>query len=34
LVESVKVRVGKQPPIPGAIDRCSVIIERHGGGST
>ena len=27
-VESVKVRVGKQPPIPGAIDRCWVIIER------
>ena len=31
-VESVKVRVGKQPPIAGAIDRCSVIIERSGGG--
>jgi dihydroneopterin aldolase len=28
-VESVKVRVGKQPPIPGAIARCWVIIERH-----
>jgi dihydroneopterin aldolase len=28
-VESVKVRVGKQPPIPGAIERCSVIIERQ-----
>lgn len=28
-VESVKVRVGKQPPIPGAIERCSVVIERH-----
>jgi len=28
-VESVKVRVGKQPPIPGAIERCSVIIERR-----
>ena len=28
-VESVRVRVGKQPPIPGAIERCSVIIERH-----
>jgi dihydroneopterin aldolase len=27
-VESVKVRVGKQPPIPGAIERCSVVIER------
>ena len=27
-VESVKVRVGKQPPIPGAIERCWVIIER------
>jgi 7,8-dihydroneopterin aldolase/epimerase/oxygenase len=27
-VSSVRVRVGKQPPIPGAIDRCSVIIER------
>jgi dihydroneopterin aldolase len=27
-VQSVKVRVGKQPPIPGAIDRCWVIIER------
>lgn len=34
LVTSVKVRVGKQPPIPGAIERSSVIIERHGGGST
>jgi dihydroneopterin aldolase len=31
-VDSVKVRVGKQPPIAGAIDRCSVIIERFGGG--
>jgi dihydroneopterin aldolase len=31
-VESVKVRVGKQPPIAGSIDRCSVIIERFGGG--
>jgi 7,8-dihydroneopterin aldolase/epimerase/oxygenase len=30
-VESVKVRVGKHPPIPGAIERCSVIIERHAG---
>jgi 7,8-dihydroneopterin aldolase/epimerase/oxygenase len=28
-VESVKVRVGKQPPIPGSIERCSVIIERQ-----
>ena len=27
-VESVKVRVGKQPPIPGSIERCWVIIER------
>ncbi len=27
-VGSVRVRVGKQPPIAGAIDRCSVIIER------
>jgi dihydroneopterin aldolase len=27
-VESVKVRVGKQPPIAGSIERCSVIIER------
>ena len=34
-IESVKVRVGKQPPIAGAIDRCWVIIERSpsGGGS-
>jgi dihydroneopterin aldolase len=32
-VDSVKVRVGKQPPIAGAIDRCSVIIERFRGGS-
>lgn len=32
-VESVKVRVGKQPPIAGAIDRCSVVIERFRGGS-
>jgi 7,8-dihydroneopterin aldolase/epimerase/oxygenase len=31
-VESVKVRVGKQPPIPGSIERCSVIIERHAEG--
>lgn len=30
-VESVKVRVGKQPPIAGSIDRCWVIIERQGG---
>jgi dihydroneopterin aldolase len=30
LAESVKVRVGKQPPIAGAIDRCWVIIERSG----
>jgi 7,8-dihydroneopterin aldolase/epimerase/oxygenase len=28
-VESVKIRVGKQPPIAGSIDRCSVIIERR-----
>ena len=27
-IDSVKVRVGKHPPIAGAIDRCSVIIER------
>jgi dihydroneopterin aldolase len=27
-VDSIRVRVGKQPPIAGAIDRCSVIIER------
>ena len=27
-IHSVKVRVGKQPPIAGAIERCSVIIER------
>jgi dihydroneopterin aldolase len=27
-IGSVRVRVGKQPPIAGAIDRCSVIIER------
>ncbi len=27
-VLSVRIRVGKQPPIAGAIDRCSVIIER------
>jgi 7,8-dihydroneopterin aldolase/epimerase/oxygenase len=31
-VESVKVRVGKQPPIAGSIERCWVIIERQGGG--
>ncbi len=30
-IGSVKVRVGKQPPIAGAIDRCWVIIEREGG---
>lgn len=29
-IASVKVRVGKQPPIAGAIDRCWVIIERSG----
>jgi 7,8-dihydroneopterin aldolase/epimerase/oxygenase len=28
-VDSVKVRVGKRPPIAGSIDRCSVVIERH-----
>jgi dihydroneopterin aldolase len=28
-VESVKVRVGKQPPIAGSIERCSVVIERR-----
>jgi dihydroneopterin aldolase len=28
-VESVKVRAGKQPPIPGAIERCWVVIERR-----
>jgi dihydroneopterin aldolase len=33
-VESIKVRVGKQPPIAGAIDRCSVIIERFRGGTS
>jgi len=27
-IDSVKVRVGKQPPIAGAIERSSVIIER------
>jgi 7,8-dihydroneopterin aldolase/epimerase/oxygenase len=31
-IQSVKVRVGKQPPIAGSIDRCSVIIERQAGG--
>jgi dihydroneopterin aldolase len=30
-IDSVKVRVGKQPPIAGAIDRCWVIIERDRG---
>jgi dihydroneopterin aldolase len=29
-IDSVKVRVGKRPPIPGAIERSSVIIERSG----
>jgi dihydroneopterin aldolase len=33
-VGSVKVRVGKQPPIAGAIERCSVIIERFRGGTS
>lgn len=28
-VDSVKIRVGKRPPIAGSIDRCSVVIERH-----
>ncbi len=32
-VQSVKVRVGKQPPIPGAIERSAVIIDRAAGGS-
>ena len=27
-IDSVKVRVGKQPPIAGMIDRCWVVIER------
>lgn len=27
-VSSVRVRVSKPPPIRGAIERCSVIIER------
>jgi dihydroneopterin aldolase len=27
-IDSVKVRVGKRPPIAGAIKRSSVIIER------
>jgi 7,8-dihydroneopterin aldolase/epimerase/oxygenase len=27
-VDSVKVRVGKRPPIPGSIERSAVIIER------
>jgi dihydroneopterin aldolase len=27
-IASVRVRVGKQPPFAGSIDRCSVIIER------
>jgi 7,8-dihydroneopterin aldolase/epimerase/oxygenase len=31
-VESVKVRVGKRPPIAGSIDRCWAIIERQAGG--
>lgn len=31
-IQSVKVRVGKQPPIAGSIDRCWVIIERQAGG--
>jgi dihydroneopterin aldolase len=31
-IASVKVRVGKQPPIAGAIERCWVIIERTAGG--
>ena len=30
-ITSVKVRVGKQPPIAGAIERCWVIIERTAG---
>jgi dihydroneopterin aldolase len=33
-VDGVKVKVGKQPPIAGAIDRCSVIIERFREGSS
>jgi 7,8-dihydroneopterin aldolase/epimerase/oxygenase len=31
-IQSVKVRVGKQPPIAGSIDRCWVVIERQAGG--
>ena len=30
-VASVKVKVGKRPPIAGSIERCSVVIERHAG---
>jgi 7,8-dihydroneopterin aldolase/epimerase/oxygenase len=30
-VQSVKVRVAKQPPIAGAIERSAVIIERAAG---
>ena len=29
--ESVRVRVAKQPPLDGAIERCAVIIERRRG---
>lgn len=28
-VASVKVRVGKRPPIAGSIERCWVVIERN-----
>ena len=29
---AVRVRVAKQPPLAGAIDRCAVIVERERGG--
>jgi len=27
--ESVRVRVAKQPPLDGAIERCAVVIDRR-----
>lgn len=32
-VESVRVRVGKRPPIAGDIEQCAVIINRSAGGT-
>ena len=33
-VDSVRVRVAKQPPLPGVFHRFAVVIERHRDGVT